>query len=269
MSSEQGRRGWSSPAWGRSAPAASTWRRRGGRARGPLRRQHRRGIRGQREDRRAGQGLRAGAVHGPPHGAQDRSFRPVRGGGGDDGGAGRRHRRARRRRADRLLDRHRHRRPEDRGGGPHEAVRRRARSAQPLLGHRPDPEHGRRRGVDGAGHARAVDDGVHRMRRVGHVDRERPAVHPRRYGRCDARRRRRGADRAAGAGRFRHDAGAVTPKRRPGGSQQAVRPRPRRVHPGGGRRGAGAGGVGAGAGARRPHPCRGDRLRHVAPTRTT
>ena len=82
--------------------------------------------------------------------------------------------------SDRLLRRHRHRRAEDAGDRPREAVRGRPRPAQPVLGDRADREHGRRRGVDAVWHPWAADDRVHRLRRVGHVGRKRHHVHPRR-----------------------------------------------------------------------------------------
>ena len=102
-------------------------------------------------------------------------FAQLVGGGGHAGGRRCRHRHRRRRGADRLLDRHRHRRPEDRRRSP----------TRKLFEAGPDrlnpfwvtaliAEHGRRRGVDGARHARPAHDRVHRVRRVGACRSETP-----------------------------------------------------------------------------------------------
>ena len=124
-------------------------------------------------------------------------------------------------RADRLLDRHRHRRPQDRGDRAPQAVRGRPRPPQPVLGDGPDPEHGRRRDIDGAGHPRPAHHRVHRLRRVGHVDRKRarcssaPAW-PTRCWRAAWRRRWCRSDSAASArcGRCRAE---TTTRRAPAG----------------------------------------------------
>ena len=109
-----------------------------------------------------------------------------------------------------------------------------------------------------------------RLRRVGHVARERDDVHPRRDGRRDAGGRRRGADRAARAGRVRHDAGAVAAAGRPRGREPAVRLAAATASSC--RRASTVlvlEELERARGARRPHLRRGARLRHVVATPTT
>ncbi len=191
-------------------------------------------------------------------------FAQLVGGGGDAGGRRCRSRHRRRRGPYRLLDRHRHRRPEDAGDRPRQALRGRSRPAEPVLGDGADREHGRRRGVDGARHARPAHDRVHRLRRVGHVARERHPVHPRRAWptRCSraASRRRSCRWRWAGSARCgRCRGGWTTPRARAGRSTPAATasscPRVSAVR--------GARGARAGPRPRRPHLRRGARLRHV------
>ena len=141
--------------------------------------------------------------------------------------ARRRPRHRRRRRPDRLLDRHRHRRADDAGDRPREALRGRSRPPEPVLGDRADREHGRRRGVDGARHPRPADDRVARPARPRACRSETPPCTsapgwPTRCWRAASRRRSRRWRWAASAPCGRCRGGWTTPRARAGRSTPAA-----------------------------------------------
>ena len=110
---------------------------------------------------------------------------------------------------------------------------------------------------------------LHRLHVGDRRHRLRPPDDPGRRGRRGDRRRLGVADLADLDGLLRPDQGHLAAQRRPRARLAALRPRPRRLRDGRGRRGARPGGDGVGAGARRAHLLRGRRASPGAATPST